>query len=98
MCIRDSHIIDPKTGDVARSGLLSATVVSNSGTMGDALSTALFVMGYEKAVQSWRTSGLDFDMVLCDDSGHVYYTEGLEGSFDTSLAEHAYEYICIPKN
>ena len=92
------HIIDPKTGDVARSGLLSATVVSNSGTMGDALSTALFVMGYEKAVQFWRTSGLDFDMVLCDDSGHVYYTEGLEGSFDTSLAEHAYEYICIPKN
>ena len=92
------HIIDPKTGDVARSGLLSATVVSDNGTMGDALSTALFVMGREKAVQFWRTSGLDFDMVLCDDSGHVYYTEGLKESFDTSLAEHAYEYICIPKN
>ena len=83
---------------MARSGLLSATVVSDSGTMGDALSTALFVMGREKAVQFWRTSGLDFDMVLCDDSGHVYYTEGLKESFDTSLAEHAYEYICIPKN
>ncbi len=81
------HIIDPKTGDVARSGLLSATVVSDNGTMGDALSTALFVMGREKAVQFWRTSGLDFDMVLCDDSGHVYYTEGLKESFDTSLAE-----------
>ena len=92
------HIIDPKTGDVARSGLLSATVVSDNGTMGDALSTALFVMGREKAVQFWRTSGLDFDMVLCDDSGHVYYTEGLKESFDTSLAEHAYEYICIPKH
>ena len=92
------HIIDPHTGDVARNGLLSVTVVCDNGTMGDALSTALFVMGYDDAVAFWKTSGLDFDMVLSDDAGHVYLTEGLKDLFDSSLAEHAYEYIYLSKN
>ena len=92
------HIIDPHTGDVARSGLLSATVVCGSGTMGDALSTALFVMGYDRAVEFWKTSGLDFDMILSDKEGRVYLTEGLKDLFDASPAEHNYEYIYLTKN
>ena len=89
------HIIDPKTGDVARSGLSSVTIVCESGTMGDALSTALFVMGYDKAVDFWNTSGLQFDMILADDQGHIYLTEGLKDCFDASLAEHDYEYTYL---
>ena len=92
------HIIDPKTGDVARSGLRSVTVVCDSGTMGDALSTALFVIGYDGAVNFWKTSGLAFDMVLADDEGRIYLTEGLKDRFDSSLAEHTYEYIYLSKN
>lgn len=92
------HIIDPKTGDVARSGLSAVTVVCESGTMGDALSTALFVMGYDGAVDFWKTSGLDFDMILSDEEGRVYLTEGLKDLFDSSLAEHEYEYIYLSKN
>jgi thiamine biosynthesis lipoprotein len=83
---------------VARSGLLSATVVGDNGTLGDAFSTALFVMGLDEAVAFWRGYDTDFDMVLCDEDGRVYITEGLQEVFDTSAAEHTYEYIYLTKD
>ncbi len=92
------HIIDPKTGDVARNGLTSVTIVCDSGTMGDALSTALFVMGYDNAVSFWQSYSTDFDMILVDEAGTVYLTEGLKDCFDSSLAEHEYEYVYLTKN
>ena len=91
------HIIDPKTGDVARSGLLSATVVCDSGTMGDALSTSLFVMGLDRATAFWKGSSLPFEMILVDTDDHVYLTEGLKDCFDSSISEHTYEYIYLTK-
>ena len=39
------HILDPRTGRPARSGLLAAAVVASAGIEADALSTAVFVMG-----------------------------------------------------
>ena len=74
------HIIDGETGYPAQSGLLSVTVVSGSGLVGDALSTALFVMGAEEAVAYWREHR-DFEMILICEDGAVIYTQGLEGAF-----------------
>ena len=74
------HIIDPSTGCPARSGLLSVTVIGNLGEMCDALSTALFVMGAEKAADFWRREG-GFEAVLVSDDGHVLITEGLKDSY-----------------
>lgn len=42
------HILDPRTGYPANSGLVSVTVRSGSGTLSDALAYACFVLGTEK--------------------------------------------------
>ncbi len=46
---RYHHILDATTGYPSESDLISATVVAKSGILSDALSTAAFLMGSEKA-------------------------------------------------
>ncbi len=70
------HIIDPKTGAPARSGLSSVTVIGDEGKICDALSTALFVMGEKAAVEYWRENG-DFEMLLVSSDGRLAATGGL---------------------
>ena len=65
------------------------TIVSADDTLADGLSTALFVMGLEKATEFWRESS-DFEAVFLLDSGEIYVTQGLQGSF---RSERAYEVI-----
>lgn len=74
------HIIDPAQGRPARSGLQSVTIVADEGTLCDGLSTALFVMGREEALDFWRTRN-DFECVLISEDNTVAITEGLEESF-----------------
>src|SRR5699024_3719013 len=57
------HIIDPSTGRPADTDLLSVTIVCEDGTMADALSTALYVLGESGAKSYYETYGTDFDMV-----------------------------------
>lgn len=99
------HIIDPATGYPADSGLTSVTIVAScdrsradgspgQGTMCDALSTALFVMGEGKALDFWRSGVYDFDMVLVTKDGRVVVTDGIAGEF-TESEESGYRYEVV---
>lgn len=76
------HIIDPKTGYPAESGLVSVTIVSTDGTLADGLSTSLFIMG-EESGRFLEEHKDEFDAILMSDDGTLYVTEGLENDFST---------------
>ena len=74
------HIIDPATGAPAKNGVISATIVSDSGLRCDALSTALFILGQDAAADYWRAHG-DFDYLLVLDNGTIVLSEGIADRF-----------------
>ena len=88
------HILDPATGYPAQSGLLSVTVISPDTARNDALSTALFVMGEEAALDLWREDG-DFEALLVCDDGRVLITEGLEEGLDFRGEGNGYTYEIV---
>jgi len=75
------HIMDPKTGRSADGGLISVTIVSKDGTLADALSTAVYVMGTDEGIRLWREHRDVFDMILMDDARTVYVTDGISKNF-----------------
>lgn len=77
------HILDPRTGYPAAGDLASVTVVSADGTLADALSTALYIMGSEDALAHWRDCGENYELVLITGLGEIYATEGLESCIET---------------
>ena len=80
---RYSHILDPRTGRPADSGVASVTIVAEDGIMADALSAAFSVMGLEGAAAFWRSwEGLAFDFVVVGVDGIVTATPGLWGRID----------------
>lgn len=74
------HILDPSTGYPADGGLQAVTIIGEEGKLCDALSTALFVMGKDGAVEYWRANG-GFDMLLVTEDGEIILTEGIDGQF-----------------
>lgn len=78
---RYGHILDPSTWYPAENGLVSVTIVATEGKLCDALSTSLFVMGQEAAVNYWRENP-DFEMILLTEDRKIYLTEGLTDKFE----------------
>ena len=89
------HIISPETGKPVDNGTLSVSVVCAEGVRGDALSTALFVMGAKDALEFWKAHE-GFELIILSADGTLYLTEGLTDSFEVN-ANSAVKTICTIK-
>jgi thiamine biosynthesis lipoprotein len=78
--VRYHHILDPATGYPADSGLISVTVVMDRGAYCDALSTACFVLGYERAQTLLTKYGAE--AIFVDAEKNVRVTDGLKDRFE----------------
>lgn len=72
------HILDPRTGKPSDSGLKSVSIISKDGTLADALSTSLFIMGEEKAAKYWKENGNDFDILLMTKDNRLLVSAGIK--------------------
>lgn len=77
--VRYHHILDPKTGEPARSGVRSVTIVSSSGFVSDALSTACFVLGAQKGCALAESYGAE--ALFVTEEGEIVMTEGMKQYF-----------------
>lgn len=77
---RYHHILDPKTGFPAESGVISTTVISESGLLSDALSTACFVLGIEKGFDLAEEFGAT--VIFITDDGAIHIKENSDIKID----------------
>ncbi len=84
------HILDPRTGMPAVSDIVSVTVIAGSGALSDALSTAMFVVGEERALELCEF--FDAEALFVHGDGSITATDGLLGSINASAdTEISYE-------
>ncbi len=88
--VRYHHILDPKTGYPAQSGLRSAACFAPNGTAADALSTALFVMGSEKALDFHQSHAIPHEAILVTTDNEIILTDGLLGNGQFELTNENY--------
>ena len=74
------HILDPSTAKPVENNILSVTVITDDGAKADAMSTALFVMGLDKAADYYRNHP-DFNFIILTDDDHLYLTETIFDDF-----------------
>ncbi len=96
--VRYPHILDPKNGMPIANGIHSVVVLADSGAMADALSTAVFVMGIEKAATLYRNAELSFEFLCMTDDGAVasdgflaYFEPSVKGEQPLSLSQYISE-------
>lgn len=82
---RYHHILNPKTGKPADSGLISVSIISSDGTLADGLSTSLFIMGKQKGIKYWQKNKDKFDVVWLENDGTVTITDGIEDVFSSDF-------------
>ncbi len=85
---RYHHIIDPKNGMPADNGIASVMVYSDDGALSDALSTALFVMGLEQALEFYEKNIFDYDAIIITKERYIYVSDGIEDVFTLTSDEY----------
>lgn len=83
------HIIDTSNGYPAENGLVSVTVIADSGAVCDALSTAFFIMGREKTEEHLKSQS-DISVILVEENGNIVISEDISAQFE-NLSKYSLE-------
>ncbi len=75
------HIFDPKTGKPSQSDIESAAVMCSDGVVADALSTALVVMGSERAKEFYGKNLYDFQYIAVTTDGKILISQEIYDIF-----------------
>lgn len=86
---RYHHILNPETGYPVDNGLVGVTIVSESGLLSDALSTACFVLGIEKGSALAAEYGCTAIFVTEDKK---IYVENNSDNLETEITDTSYTY------
>ena len=75
--VRYHHILDPSTGFPAQSGIISSTIIGDSSTICDILSTACYIIGIEDATKLIESLD-DVEAIFIDTNGTIHTTSGID--------------------
>lgn len=78
---RYNHIVDPYSGYSVSNGIHSVAVICDSAAQADAISTAIFVMGIEKASELYNRGMIDFEAVIITDE-EIVVTPKIKNDFE----------------
>ena len=74
--VRYHHILDPRTGYPAKSGLSGVTILTDGSVDGDALSTAVFILGKNEGLELIESIE-GAECILVSDTGGITLSTGL---------------------
>ena len=77
---RYHHIIDSKTGYPSKNEVAGVSIISDKSINGDALSTALFILGVDKGTELIKKLG-DVDAIFITKQKEIYVPERLTNNF-----------------
>ena len=90
--IRYHHILDPRTGYPANSGIISATIIGKSSMESDALSTAIFILGLKKGMQLVNKIN-DAEAIFITFEKKIFVSDGAKEKFTFLDKSNEFEYI-----
>lgn len=83
---RYSHLIDPRTGYPSSNGIISATIVSSDSIVGDALTTAIYILGLEKSINLINKLQ-NIEAIIITEDKKIHFTPGIKNSFELTNNE-----------
>lgn len=92
--VRYHHILDPKTGYPADSGLMATTIVADSSIVADVLSTSVFVLGLDEGMKLIESMNGVEALFITEDK-MIYTTKGMADIF--TFADESKEFSYVEK-
>lgn len=85
--IRYHHIFDSNTGYPVDSDIKSVTIISDNSALADAYSTALFIMGKDKALE-FQKKEKTFDAIIVTQDNTIIATDGVRDLIEITSEEY----------